>query len=351
MVTVLDCINRIPSKLIDIKNNRNNMLTQLKNYLQEETIRKIIFVASGSSYNAVHTTRSFFEKLGFEVQYIYPNLFLNYSERLDSEALYVVVSQGGSTKLVFDSLKKIKEGGCKNLSITGDLSSPIANESDISIDMGCGYEEFMYRTLGFSTTVATSFQLAMALASINHLISEQFLEELDQDYFEMISNLEKVRDISFSWYEKHRFTLMKKNIMIFSGTNDLWPISNECDIKFMEMVPMMTRSFELEEFIHGPQNAFNDSMAFFILGKQGEDEEKVKSIAQFLKNEIGFCSVVGNIGTDDRDLFFNVKSKNFSALEFVTTAQVIAYKLSIDFGRDLSRPVNGQIKNYITKTL
>ena len=351
MTTVFDCIERIPSKLTGMLENRESRFTNLKTYLDGQVIKKVIFIASGSSYNSANTARYFFEDLGFQPQFIYPNIFVNYSGELSQDALYVVISQGGTTKLVYEALRKIKKANCKNCSITAELDAPIAKEADVAIEMGCGYEEFLYRTLGYSTTVATCFQLALALKENNKEISESELTKYDKDFEQLISNLPYIKELTLDWYKQHRFSLMHKDQMMFAGTNDLWPVSNEADIKVMEMVPLITRSFELEEFIHGPQNAFDATSAFFIFGRKGEDDAKVEAIASFLKNEIGFCSVIGKLAKDKRDLYFEPASKYFDSLEYVTVAQVLAYKLADDHGRDLSRPVNAQVKKYITKTI
>lgn len=351
MTTVLDCIERIPSKLTEMRNTRGFRFQELKEYIKAEPIKEVVFIASGSSYNSAFTTRSFFEHLGFDVSFMFPNIFVNYHNALHKDALYVVISQGGSTKLVFEALQKVKQAGCKNCSITADITAPIAKEAAVALEMGCGYEEFMYRTLGYSTTVATCFQLALTLKEAKGELTTEELKQYDEDFDHMIHHLPAIKEQTLTWYQTHRFSLMHKDHMMFAGTNDLWPVCNEADIKIMEMVPMITRSFELEEFIHGPQNAFDNTTAYFIFARKGEDEEKANAIAQFLKQEIGFCSLVGNVGSDERDLHFDIASQYFSALEFVTMAQVMAYKLADDHGRDLSRPVNAQVKNYITKTL
>ena len=351
MKTVMNCIDRINNKLLYIIDNYEIRFKNLKLYLKEEKIEKIIFIASGSSYNSANATKFFFEKLGFQVECIFPNIFVNYTNNFDSKALYVAISQSGNTKLVYDALKIVKNLGYKNCSITSDLNSPIAKISDISLDMGCGYEEFLYRTLGYSSTVGTCYQLAFALKQIKNELKNEDLENYKYDFKNAINNLPNIKKITLNWYKNHKFSLMRKNQMMFTGTNDLWAVSNEADIKIMEMMPLITRSFELEEFIHGPQNAFDCTTAFFIFGRKGEDENKINSIAKFLKQEIGFCCIIGNLAKDNRDLYFEPKSKHFSVLEYITVAQILAYKLASDNGRDLSRPINAKIKYYINKTL
>lgn len=351
MTTVLDCIERIPTTLLAMVAQREERFAKLSSYIKHYPIDEIIFIASGSSYNGAFTTRNFFEERGLRVRMMYPNVFVNYSCEISQSALYVLISQGGSTRLVYEALCKIKKAGCKHCSITADIQSPIAQKADVAIEMGCGYEEFMYRTIGFSTTVATCYQLAMVVGEQNKTTTREDIVMFNEDFLKMIQNLPAIKEATLKWYKQHRFSLMHKDHMLFTGTNDLWPISNEADIKVMEMVPMITRSFELEEFIHGPQNAFDDTSAYFIFARKGQDDTKVAAIAEFLNKEIGFCCVVGNLGHYNRDFNFNVASNYFSSLEYVTFAQVLAYKLADDHGRDLYRAVNEKVKNYISKTL
>lgn len=351
MTTVLDCIARIPEKLFVINECREERMQAFMGYVQDRNIKHVIFIASGTSYNSAFTTRLFFESLGLHVSFHYPNMFVHYTKVFDEDALYVVISQGGSTKLVYDALCIVKEKGYANCSITEHLDAPIANVSDIAIEMGSDGEEFLYRTLGYSTTVATCFMLAMCIAEVNTSLKEEQLHIYKEDFNRAIQHLPILREQALTWYQEHKFSLMHKEHMMFSGTADLWPVAQEADIKFMEMIPAITRSFELEEFIHGPQNAFDATSVYFILAQSGQDDDKAISIANFLKQEIGFCCVIGDLARDKRDIYFKPKSTYFTPLEFITILQVLAYKIADDHGRDLGRGVNAQIRNYIKKTL
>ena len=349
MTTVLDCIERIPQCLQTMLDHYDERMAGLKQYGEGKQIKEVIFVASGSSYNAAFTAHQFFENLGIETQYYYPNVFVHYHQHFHQDALYVMISQGGNTRLVYEAAKKLKKHGCMTASITESSDALIAKSVDVALDMGSVHEEFMYRTLGYSTTVATCTFVAMTLAEINK--TEFDKKAILEDFQTMIINLPKIEENTLNWYEKHRFSLMHKQHMMFAGAGELWPVANEADIKVMEMVPLITRSFELEEFIHGPQNAFDASTAFFLFVKQGEDEEKAEKIARFLKEQIGFCCVSSPHARDARDLEIPIVSKHFNPLEYITAMQVLAYKLADDHGRDLSRPVNASVKQYIVKTV
>lgn len=349
-MSLLDCIARIPNNLEKIVSNYDQLSEKLRVYLENKQIEEIVFIASGSSMNASKVTKYFAENTcGLKPQYYFPNEFVNYKNEINPNALYIVVSQGGSTKLVYDALIKIQSKGLLNCSITEKLDSPIAQCASLALEMGSINEEYLYRTLGYSTTVTTNLLIELCIGKMNGFVQDE-KKELD-DLITAISNLDEIRFITEEWYKKNKFSLMRRTKAILAGAECFYETANEADIKLMEMVPMFTRSFELEELIHGPQNAFDDATLYFVLCDARKDKDKALNIAQFIKKEIGFCSIVGNQKIDEKDLFFQLKSNNFTMLEEITAFQVLAYYLAVDHGRDLKRGVNTSINKYIKKTL
>ncbi|MBS4206566.1 SIS domain-containing protein [Bacillus sp. FJAT-50079] len=350
---MINTIERIPVQLNKILNNKVVIEKNLLDYLKADSkVKKIVFIASGTSYNAAFTTKTFAEEFtGIPVEIIYPNIFVNYYNHslLNDETLYIFISQGGKTKLVYDALEIVKAKGFLNISITESLDSPIAKLSDLPLEMGSENEEYIFRTLGYSATCATLYWIFISIGKIYDGITESMEQFLIEDYLNMVNNLPGIRNTTLKWYEQNKFQLMQKNKFIFSGTNDLWAVSQEADIKFMEMLPVFTNSFELEELIHGPQNAFDSMTGYFLLSRKDEDSDKIERISDFINTEISQCMVVGEGTSREVDLSFSPRSKYFSSLEYITVFQVLAYQLSTDKGRDLTKGVYPQITKYINK--
>lgn len=355
MKTLLNCIEEIPERLTDIYDGRENLFELLKGYIGNKKINKIVVVASGTSFNGAFTTKLFGEKiLNIPVDIIYPNLFLNYFNKnlLSEDILYLFISQTGTTRLVYNSLKLVKDKGLMNISITEDLNSPIAKEASLVIDMKTGGEKYIYRTIGYSATCGILYMLYLNILRIKGNISCDDYTAYGSDFLLAVNNLENIMDEVIKWYSGSPLPLRTFKKFIFSGTSDLYPVAMEADIKFMEMVPVFTNSFEIEELIHGPQNAFDDETGYFLISKAGADSDKAIKIADFIHNEIGNNSIiVGNNIARDTDINIEVKSKNFYPLEVITVFQVLAYKLAVDKGRDLSVRLHSEINNYITKSL
>ncbi len=339
MVTLLNCIERIPGLIKDAVNKYPSQFINLK---EKEEIKKIMFIASGSSYNAAFISKNFLEdKCGIKVELMYPNEFRKTTILDTLNTLYVFISQSGTTKLVYEDLLRAKSEDCVTLSITSDINTPIALASDYAIDAGCGHEEFRYRTIGVSTTIVMCWLLGCYLSG-------------NKDYksISIVANqLEQMIENTLNWYQKNKFELMRRNKVMFTGSGTLWPIGIEADIKFMEMIPYLTKTYELEEFMHGPQNAFDDQIVYFVLSNKDIDEEKTIAMANFLKKEIGICYMVGNAIVDECDFNFTIDTADFFELKYLTFFQVVSYLLSIDHGRDLNKGLNTSITKYLSKSL
>ncbi len=347
-MTLMDCIERIPEKLEEIS-RRNVQIDE-----RMECAEELIVIASGSSYNAAFMAKLFLEETcGIRTTLFYPNVFVNYHTDIQKKAAYLFISQGGQTKLVYEAMLLAKKEGCYTYAMTADKNCIIAKNADCWLDMGCGQEEYRFRTLGFSATAASVMMLGATLAWKQRTIDEVAYKKISEDLVTAAKNLEKMKLQTVEWFEKNKFQLLRRNTILFTGAGEMWSVAQESDIKAMEMIPAMTKSYELEEFIHGPQNAFHNGMLFFLFSKSGEDEDKVRKIATFLKQEIGFCAIVGAAADekDERDVKLDAKSTYFTALEYITFGQVFAYKMAESRGRNLAESVNSVIQNYIQKTI
>ena len=130
----------------------------------------------------------------------------------------------------------------------------------------------------------------------------------------------------------NKFELMKRSQYYLLVLTVYGQIGIEADIKFMEMIPYMTKTYELEEFMHGPQMHLIHLRYFLLLIKKNKSRNL--AMAEFLKNEIGICYLVGD-KIDDCDFYLKEVNPYFYELQYICFFQVIAYELAKDHGRRL----------------
>lgn len=350
-MTFLDSIVSIPSVLELMVRGRVKRMEGLSASTAGCRFKRVVFIGSGSSYNGALAACPFFDRLGFETQVVFPNQIATYATSFDCDALYVAISQGGATRLVYEAVEKLRSAGCMVCSVTARTDAPIARVADVAVEMGCGEEQFPYRTVGVCSTIVSCWQIAITLAASSGLLCDSDADHVDDGMLGEISSLPARLEEAMCWYDAHRFSLMRADYLMCAGADDLWAIAREADIKAMEMVPMITRSFELEEIIHGPQNAFDASGAYLIFARKGVDADKARAIARFLNENVGFCALIGDAGDGSRDFTFKESDSRFGALEYLTFAQILSYRLADDHGRDLSRRLNAGISAYVSKEL
>lgn len=353
MTKIIDCINRIPERLNHVLNIEKENFKELNTYLKDinDDINEIVFVASGSSYNSAFVAKSFIEKVTkIRVILSYPNNFMQYTSIFNKKALYVFISQGGGTKLVYDSILKLQKLGIKTVSMTSDLNSKISMASDIKIDMGCAHEEIIFRTIGYSTSLLNCYLLGLNIALHYKKISKEEFNSFFDSMSKIPSNLPEIVDKTTKWYENHKEIMLKNKELIFIGADDLWGTAQEADIKIIETATFMTKSLELEEAIHGPQNGYNKNMNIFILLDKSKDLDRALAIANFCKKEVGNCFIFGDYTVDSNDFYFNSVGDEFKPLEYITPFQVLCHLLSEDLERDVTKPVYTMLTKYISKT-
>ncbi len=75
------------------------------------------------------------------------------------------------------------------------------------------------------------------------------------------------------------------------------------------------------------------------------DVEKSLSLARFMKEVHHNGLVAGGAVVDDKDLLLDIKSGDFNCLEVCAVPQIMAYYLTVDGGRDLTKPNDHSVMN------
>lgn len=348
--TILDVINSIPDLI-----EKHEKYSCIKEKLHSiPSYERMAVIGSGSSYNAAFATQLFAKnELHLTLELYYPDYFYNHilNENMDKETLYVFISQGGKTKTVLDCIDKMNKNGYFTISLTEDLSAPIAQEAKIAFEIGSNAEPFMFRTSGYSLTVFSLLNVLVAISSNSELIDVTEEEKFTDDFKSIPKDIEKVTKLASNWYVNHKSDLSNIQSFYFAGGGDLWPVAQEASIKFMETVPCLTTSYEIEEIIHGPQNSFTSDSGYFLIANNNEEMKKAKKINEFIHAEITKNSFIVGTKKDAADFIINPESDNFKNLTYVAFFQVLSYLIATDRGRDLHYPVYPQITKYIHKTI
>lgn len=337
MVTMLDCIKRVPSLLDKIIDNADTTFAQVFSVYDPAGIDEICLIGSGTSFNSAATARYLAEAAsGVRVSVVLPNEFLyNYTVR-NPKALHVFISQTGTSTVTMNALKYANENGMMSAAVSEKADTPLAREAKAFIDMGSGHEEFGMRTIGYSTTVLTLMLLGMRLGlAAGRLSADAYAAYLGQARLAS-ANIPGVIDKALAWMDVGRRRIMKSSFIAFTGVGPLYGVAVEASVKVWEAPQYPSAGFELDESMHGPNYGYNYNHAVIVLNDGGRDSEKALALARYMKNEHGNGYVIG-VGTmDGMDLGFEPAGGPLCCLEFAAAIQVFMYRLAVDGGRDFS---------------
>ena len=335
MTTMLDVIKRSKEKMNLIIDSRKSIFDEVINYVKNKDIDEIFFVGSGSSYSSALSTMLIVEKLsGIRTYAMLPNLFIN-KEVYNPNALYVFVSQTGTSSLMIKLASKLKKQNIEAVALSSDINSPLVKECSHFIELCIGYEEYTYATLGFTCSMLTEILLGLEIGLIKHYLT---LEK----YNEYIGELKKTPDSNnetiiktIKWFDLKKEKLLKAENFVLYGNASLYGIANEGALKIMEITKKyVSVGYEMDDGMHG-QNYCLDERTAVIALNDGKDDTNAHNLMNLMKKEYASGYLVGINPIDDDDLELDIRTSNFTNLEIISFVQTLAYLLAKEIKVDI----------------
>lgn len=353
MVTLLDCIERIPSCIETILAKQDEAFAPFLAYVKErlDEIDEIVFVGSGTSNTVAMTSCPIVEKIsGLRTKVVYPNDYIADERVYNPNALHVFTSQTGSSTVVCQVMKKLSGLGYLCVSMTDSEESMLAKISPAHVCLNCGKEEYGQRTIGYTTSVLNHILLAMRLGlARGHITKEQY-DAYQAEAAQVPASHRVITEQTKKWYKRNQRQLMRSRCIVFTGAGALYGVALEAAVKFWEMPQVISMGYELEEGLHGPNYGYDYPHCVIVLNDGGAESDKALSLARYMKEVFHNGLVVGTKVVDDQDLVLDLKSGTFACLEFSAVHQVTAYFLTEDGGRDLTKRTDHSVMNSYFRT-
>ena len=308
MVTMLDCIKRVPMLLEQIVSRAEGTFREVLKAAGGREINELYFIGSGTSYTGAYTARYLAEEAsGVRVTVALPEDFLyGYSVR-NPKALYVFISQTGTSSVTMEALLYCKERGFLTAGVSEKKNTPIA-EMWLGIEVG--------RQRG--------------------CVSKAQYEEYERQARAAASHIPGIIEQAMAWMDKSRRRMMKSAFFSFTGAAALSGVAMEAAVKVWEAPQYPSAGYELDEGMHGPNYGYNYNCAVFVLNDGRVGKQKAAALAKYMKNEHGNGYIIGAGALDEKDLGFTPVGGPFESLEFAAAVQVLMYRLAVDGGRDFS---------------
>lgn len=351
--SMLDCIKETAPAMENIIAHRKENTCQLREMLQNkiDAMNEIILIGSGTSSTAAITARIFMEKMsGLRTTVAFPNDFLYNTFIYNPNALYLFISQTGTSKVARQALTFIKEKGYAQAVISESSTTPMAQEADCFVTMDCGIEDYPMRTTGYCASVLTQMMISLEIGLMRGHLDDVSYHSLIEEAKKIADSQRMIIDQSLQWINRAKRQMLRSDLIVFTGADALFGVSLEGAMKVWETPQIASVGYEIEEGIHGPNFGYNSRHCVIVLNDGQRENQKCQSLARYMKEIHHNGLLVGKNTLDENDLTLDLKTEHFCCLELALVVQIIAYRLAEDQGRDLFTRHDNSVMNSYFKT-
>ena len=310
-----------------------------------KNVKRIQFVACGTSLHAAKTARKWFEDIceipcyiDFASEYRYRNPIV------ENNTLFVTISQSGETADTLAALNYAKEEKYLGIvSICNVPTSTMARESDWKVFTNAGPEIGVASTKAFTTQLAALLILALSIAKSQDKNPEK-RKHAAQDLRETPSLIKEAFKL------KDEIDSITNNISsndnaLFLGRGMYFSIAQEGALKLKEISYIHAEAYPAGELKHGPLALVDETIPVVALAPEDSLVEKLLSNLEEVKARGGTLYVFGNAASTieiKKGKFINMpKCGDYNApIVYTIPLQILAYEVACLRGTDLDQPRN-----------
>ena len=253
---------------------------------QESNINKItksigvpkgVFIAArGTSDNAARYAKYIWGALnGIPVTLAAPSLFSIYNKPPTLEGLLVIgISQSGESPDILAVIKEARRQGCQTLVITNKPSSPLAKQSEYTIDIMAEEEVSVAATKTYTAQLG-----AIATLSASWRDDKALWEEIQRvpGHMESVLSSESIIE---TYSPRYRY--MDQCVVIGRGYN--YATAYEWSLKLKELAYVVAQPYSSADFMHGPIALVSKGFPVFAIGTAGAILDEMTELLHKLRN-------------------------------------------------------------------
>ena len=314
--------------------------------LDVKSIKRIVFIACGTSYHASLVGEFLVESLArIPVEVDLASEFRYRDPILGPGDLVIAVSQSGETLDTMEAIREAKKKGARILAISNVVESSIPRLSDHAFYTHAGPEIGVASTKAFTTQLVAMTLLAIYLGRRTGTLTCEHARELLAELVQLPS---KMRDVVESGAQLQVLARRYGHGVgfLFLGRGAQYPIALEGALKLKEISYSHAEGYAAGEMKHGPIALIDENLPVVVLAPRGPHYEKVVSNLAEVRARQGKVLAVATKGdaeigghADDVILVPD------SALELqpiltVLPLQLLAYYVADFKGTDIDQPRN-----------
>ena len=309
-------------------------------------LNAVYIVGCGSAYPVGVTAQYVLEDLArIPVRVELASEFRYRTPLLPEKTLVIIISQSGETADSLAALRQAKQYGASTLAIVNVVGSTIAREADHVFYTLAGPEIAVATTKAYSTQLAASYVLAIALAKARGTLAEEDaarmigeLETLPDKIEKLLENKERIQ-----WFASKQ--VAAKDIF-FIGRGIDYAISLEGSLKMKEISYIHSEAYAAGELKHGTISLIEpNTLVVGILTQQDLYEKTLSNLLECKSRGAYLMALTcsGNYSIEDSAdfvIYIPKTDPHFAASLGVIPLQLLGYYVSVAKGLDVDKPRN-----------
>ena len=309
-------------------------------------LNAVYIVGCGSAYHVGVTAQYVLEDLArIPVRVELASEFRYRTPLLPENTLVIIISQSGETADSLAALRQAKQYGASTLAIVNVVGSTIAREADHVFYTLAGPEIAVATTKAYSTQLAASYVLAIALAKARGTLTEEDaakmigeLETLPDKIEKLLENKERIQ-----WFASKQ--VAAKDIF-FIGRGIDYAISLEGSLKMKEISYIHSEAYAAGELKHGTISLIEpNTLVVGILTQQDLYEKTLSNLLECKSRGAYLMALTcsGNYSIEDSAdfvIYIPKTDPHFTASLGVIPLQLLGYYVSVAKGLDVDKPRN-----------
>ncbi|MDC0741087.1 glutamine--fructose-6-phosphate transaminase (isomerizing) [Polyangium mundeleinium] len=311
-----------------------------------KSIRRVYFVACGTSHHAAIAGRYWMEQLAKVPSVVELASEVRYREPLFyPDDLVIAVSQSGETADTLAAVKAAKAGGARILAVANVLDSAIPRMADGALYTHAGPEIGVASTKCFTTQLAALLLLAVYMGRRRSTLPQERAQKVLQALWEIPSHQREILGDADYVHAIAKKLVHAKDVL-FLGRGLGFPIALEGALKLKEISYAHAEGYAAGEMKHGPIALIDEQLPIVAVCPRDAQYEKMLSNLQEVRAREGQVIAIATKGDEpmlelaQHIVWIPKAPDEVMPLLTVLPLQLIAYFVANLKGNDVDQPRN-----------
>jgi len=338
-ITTKKCIN----EYLDKSRNEINIYNLPIN---PKKINKIRLIGCGTAYHSCLMAKYWIEEFtSIDVEADIASEFRYRNVKLNSNDLYIFVSQSGETADTYAALEKCKKNNVTTCGIVNVVESSIARLADFVLPIHAGPEIGVASTKAFIGQMLVLYLLTLKISKERNDITLEVYKKIALDLKKLPNLIKETLSQQKDIQVIARDFISAKGTM-YLGRGYSYPIAMEGALKLKELSYIHAEGYAAGEMKHGPLALIEDGMPVVVLAPKDRFFEKTMSNMQEVIARGGKVIMItdDSSGTMNENIRFKfqIPKINSTANPFLLSIpmQLLAYHVALLKNCDIDKPRN-----------